>query len=133
MYALYIYISVLTSAIVLSNCLFIFIDTIHKDFWKTNPLTGTYYQINSNSLLTWHQAKQSCRQQNAELLSVTNLHEEMFLLGKGKKKSVNTLMHVFKMSFNMDTYIHPVKIGTSDKFYLITYQRPLITSFLLYM
>uniref|UniRef100_A0A8B9QQM5 Macrophage mannose receptor 1 n=1 Tax=Anas platyrhynchos TaxID=8839 RepID=A0A8B9QQM5_ANAPL len=56
-------------------------DTIHKDFWKTNPLTGTYYQINSNSLLTWHQAKQSCQQQNAELLSVTDLHEEMFLLG----------------------------------------------------
>lgn len=42
-------------------------------------------------------------------------------------------MHVFKMSFNMDTYIHPMKIGPSDKFYLITYQRPLITSFLLYM
>uniref|UniRef100_A0A8V0XRY1 Macrophage mannose receptor 1 n=1 Tax=Gallus gallus TaxID=9031 RepID=A0A8V0XRY1_CHICK len=56
-------------------------DTLHKDFWKTNPLTETHYQINSNSLLTWHQAKRSCQQQNAELLSVTNPHEEMFLLG----------------------------------------------------
>uniref|UniRef100_A0A8C2T126 Macrophage mannose receptor 1-like n=1 Tax=Coturnix japonica TaxID=93934 RepID=A0A8C2T126_COTJA len=52
-----------------------------KDFWKTNPLTETYYQINSNSLLTWQQARRSCQQQNAELLSIANPHEEMFLLG----------------------------------------------------
>uniref|UniRef100_A0A8B9NY81 MRC1 protein n=1 Tax=Apteryx owenii TaxID=8824 RepID=A0A8B9NY81_APTOW len=57
-------------------------DTIHNDVWKTNPLTETYYQINSESLLTWHQARKSCQQQNAELLSVTDLHEEMYLLGK---------------------------------------------------
>ncbi|NXL83123.1 MRC1 protein, partial [Alectura lathami] len=56
-------------------------DTLHKDLWKTNPLTETHYQINSNSHLTWHQARKSCQQQNAELLSVTDLHEEMFLLG----------------------------------------------------
>ncbi|XP_021244970.1 macrophage mannose receptor 1-like [Numida meleagris] len=54
---------------------------LHKDLWKTNPLTETHYQINSNSHLTWHQARRSCQQQNAELLSVTNLREEMFLLG----------------------------------------------------
>uniref|UniRef100_A0A803XKF9 Macrophage mannose receptor 1 n=2 Tax=Meleagris gallopavo TaxID=9103 RepID=A0A803XKF9_MELGA len=52
-----------------------------KEFWKTNPLTETHYQINANSLLTWHQARRSCQQQNAELLSVTSPHEEMFLLG----------------------------------------------------
>lgn len=65
-------------------CFSYFIDTLHKDFWKTNPLTETHYQINANSLLTWHQARRSCQQQNAELLSVTNPHEEMFLLGKAK-------------------------------------------------
>uniref|UniRef100_A0A803Y4X6 Macrophage mannose receptor 1 n=1 Tax=Meleagris gallopavo TaxID=9103 RepID=A0A803Y4X6_MELGA len=56
-------------------------DTLYKEFWKTNPLTETHYQINANSLLTWHQARRSCQQQNAELLSVTSPHEEMFLLG----------------------------------------------------
>ncbi|NXN28865.1 MRC1 protein, partial [Nycticryphes semicollaris] len=38
-------------------------------FWSTDPLTGTYYQINYQSALTWHQARKSCQQQHAELLS----------------------------------------------------------------
>ncbi|KGL73953.1 Macrophage mannose receptor 1, partial [Tinamus guttatus] len=64
-------------------------DTTHNDVWKKNPLTETYYQINSQSLLTWHQARKSCQQQNAELLSVTDLHEEMFLLGLTSDLGVN--------------------------------------------
>ncbi|XP_009084157.3 macrophage mannose receptor 1-like isoform X1 [Serinus canaria] len=48
-------------------------------FWSTDPLTGTYYQINHQSALTWHQARKSCQQQNAELLSVTEIHEQMYL------------------------------------------------------
>lgn len=64
-----------------------FIDTTHNNFWKTNPVTDTRYQINSESLLTWHQARKSCQQQNAELLSITDLREEMYLLGKIKKPS----------------------------------------------
>ncbi|XP_069715635.1 macrophage mannose receptor 1-like isoform X4 [Phaenicophaeus curvirostris] len=48
-------------------------------FWSADPLTGTYYQINYQSALTWHQAKKSCQQQNAELLSVTEIHEQMYL------------------------------------------------------
>ncbi|XP_069715636.1 macrophage mannose receptor 1-like isoform X5 [Phaenicophaeus curvirostris] len=54
----------------------------HEDndrFWSADPLTGTYYQINYQSALTWHQAKKSCQQQNAELLSVTEIHEQMYL------------------------------------------------------
>lgn len=61
-----------------------FIDTTHNNFWKTNPVTETRYQINSESLLTWHQAIKSCQQQDAELLSITDLREEMYLLGKVK-------------------------------------------------
>ncbi|NXO51028.1 MRC1 protein, partial [Aramus guarauna] len=64
-------------------------DTIHSDLWKTNPVTGTHYQINSESLLTWHQARKSCQQQNAELLSVTDLREEMYLLGLTSDLGVN--------------------------------------------
>ncbi|NXG70851.1 MRC1 protein, partial [Baryphthengus martii] len=47
--------------------------------WITDPLTGTYYQLNYQSALTWHQARKSCQQQNAELLSVTEIHEQMYL------------------------------------------------------
>uniref|UniRef100_A0A803VK99 Mannose receptor C-type 1 n=1 Tax=Ficedula albicollis TaxID=59894 RepID=A0A803VK99_FICAL len=46
---------------------------------NTDPLTGTYYQINHQSALTWHQARKSCQQQNAELLSVTEIHEQIYL------------------------------------------------------
>uniref|UniRef100_A0A8D0GPF6 C-type lectin domain-containing protein n=1 Tax=Sphenodon punctatus TaxID=8508 RepID=A0A8D0GPF6_SPHPU len=48
-------------------------------FWTTNPLTGIHYQINSQSALTWHQARKSCQQQSAELLSITELHEQLYL------------------------------------------------------
>uniref|UniRef100_A0A8C0J0M3 C-type lectin domain-containing protein n=1 Tax=Chelonoidis abingdonii TaxID=106734 RepID=A0A8C0J0M3_CHEAB len=57
----------------------VFLYNIDKDFWITNPFTGTHYQINSNSALTWHQARKSCQQQNAELLSITELHEQTYL------------------------------------------------------
>lgn len=65
-----------------------FTDTIHNNLWKTNPVTGTHYQINSESLLTWYQARKSCQQQNAELLSITDVREEMYLLGKVKKQNI---------------------------------------------
>ncbi|XP_071416339.1 macrophage mannose receptor 1-like isoform X2 [Pithys albifrons albifrons] len=57
-----------------------FCPTANNDrFWSTDPLTGTYYQINYQSALTWHQARKSCQQQNAELFSVTEIHEQMYL------------------------------------------------------
>uniref|UniRef100_A0A8C2SYK8 Macrophage mannose receptor 1-like n=1 Tax=Coturnix japonica TaxID=93934 RepID=A0A8C2SYK8_COTJA len=40
---------------------------------------NAHYQINSESALTWHQARKSCQQQNAELLSITDIHEQMYL------------------------------------------------------
>uniref|UniRef100_A0A670JIF2 Macrophage mannose receptor 1-like n=1 Tax=Podarcis muralis TaxID=64176 RepID=A0A670JIF2_PODMU len=48
-------------------------------FWTKNHWTGNLYQINSRSALTWYQARKSCRQQNAELLSITSLHEQAYL------------------------------------------------------
>ncbi|XP_031470280.1 macrophage mannose receptor 1-like [Phasianus colchicus] len=47
--------------------------------WTTDVLRNAYYQINSESALTWHQARKSCQQQNAELLSITDIHEQMYL------------------------------------------------------
>lgn len=50
-------------------------------FWIRNQLTGDLYQINSHSALSWHQARKSCQQQGAELVSITELHEQMYLTG----------------------------------------------------
>ncbi|NXE05182.1 MRC1 protein, partial [Lophotis ruficrista] len=50
--------------------------------WTTDPLTNVHYQINSESALRWHQARKSCQQQNAELLSITDIHEQTYLKGK---------------------------------------------------
>ncbi|NXD11882.1 MRC1 protein, partial [Nothocercus nigrocapillus] len=47
--------------------------------WTTDPLTNVRYQINLESALTWHQARKSCQQQNAELLSITDIHEQIYL------------------------------------------------------
>ncbi|XP_075128115.1 macrophage mannose receptor 1-like [Leptodactylus fuscus] len=52
-----------------------------KDLWTIDPVTGDNYQINSDSALTWYQARRSCQQQDAELLSITELHEQSFIAG----------------------------------------------------
>uniref|UniRef100_A0A8C0UYV8 Macrophage mannose receptor 1-like n=1 Tax=Cyanistes caeruleus TaxID=156563 RepID=A0A8C0UYV8_CYACU len=46
-------------------------------FWTEDVSTNIHYQINSESALTWHQARKSCQQQNAELLSITGTHEQL--------------------------------------------------------
>jgi C-type mannose receptor len=53
--------------------------------WNKDPLTNILYQINSKSALTWQQARKSCQQQNAELLSVTEIHEQTYLTGNDTK------------------------------------------------
>ncbi|XP_062976933.1 macrophage mannose receptor 1-like [Elgaria multicarinata webbii] len=50
-------------------------------FWTRNRWTGDLYQINTQSALTWYQARTSCQQQNAELVSITELHEQIYLSG----------------------------------------------------
>ncbi|XP_030827447.1 LOW QUALITY PROTEIN: macrophage mannose receptor 1-like [Camarhynchus parvulus] len=48
-------------------------------FWTEDVSTGIHYQINSESALTWHQARKSCQQQNAELLSITEIQEQAYV------------------------------------------------------
>ncbi|NXS91912.1 MRC1 protein, partial [Jacana jacana] len=50
-----------------------------EKFWTKDDSTGIHYQINSESALTWHQARKSCQQQNAELLSITEIHEQAYI------------------------------------------------------
>uniref|UniRef100_A0A8C9WS26 Mannose receptor, C type 1b n=1 Tax=Sander lucioperca TaxID=283035 RepID=A0A8C9WS26_SANLU len=50
--------------------------------WANNIVTGAYYQLNTQSVLTWAQADTSCKQQGASLLSLIDLHEQAFVTGK---------------------------------------------------
>lgn len=49
--------------------------------WDTDPVTGVEYQRNAQSVLTWHQARKSCQQQGADLLSIVELHEQSYISG----------------------------------------------------
>ncbi|CAL8293581.1 unnamed protein product [Lota lota] len=49
--------------------------------WDTDPVTGVQYQRNVQSVLTWHQARKSCEQQGADLLSLVELHEQSYIAG----------------------------------------------------
>ncbi|XP_054607456.2 macrophage mannose receptor 1 [Nothobranchius furzeri] len=49
--------------------------------WNTDPVTGVQYQMNSQAALTWSQARRSCQQQGADLLSIVELHEQSFISG----------------------------------------------------
>lgn len=54
-----------------------------KHSWNRHPTTGAYYQLNTQSALTWAQAEVSCRQQGASLLSITDPHQQAYVTGKG--------------------------------------------------
>uniref|UniRef100_A0A8D0CM87 Mannose receptor, C type 1b n=1 Tax=Sander lucioperca TaxID=283035 RepID=A0A8D0CM87_SANLU len=56
--------------------------TASSDSWANNIVTGAYYQLNTQSVLTWAQADTSCKQQGASLLSLIDLHEQAFVTGK---------------------------------------------------
>ncbi|XP_029309189.1 macrophage mannose receptor 1-like [Cottoperca gobio] len=60
-----------------------------KEGWTIHPTTGAYYQLNTQSVLTWPQAEASCKQQGASLLSINDPHEQAYitvLLGTGGNK-----------------------------------------------
>uniref|UniRef100_UPI003AAF93A9 macrophage mannose receptor 1-like n=1 Tax=Centroberyx gerrardi TaxID=166262 RepID=UPI003AAF93A9 len=56
-----------------------FCPTSSKEHWKKNIATGAYYQINTQSALSWPQAQTSCKQQGASLLSITDPHEQAYI------------------------------------------------------
>lgn len=52
--------------------------------WDTDPVTGFQYQRNAQSVLSWHQARKSCQQQGADLLSIVELHEQSYISGRSR-------------------------------------------------
>uniref|UniRef100_A0A3Q2XJ30 Mannose receptor C-type 2 n=1 Tax=Hippocampus comes TaxID=109280 RepID=A0A3Q2XJ30_HIPCM len=52
-----------------------------ETFWDTDPLTDSCYQFNFQASLSWREARVSCQQQGADLLSVTKLHEQTYING----------------------------------------------------
>ncbi len=53
-----------------------------ETFWDTDPLTASCYQFNFQATLSWNEARISCQQQGADLLSITKLHEQTYINGK---------------------------------------------------
>lgn len=49
--------------------------------WDKDPVTGNQYQRNEMSVLNWYQARKSCQQQGADLLSIVELHEQSYISG----------------------------------------------------
>ncbi|KAG8446993.1 hypothetical protein GDO86_014439 [Hymenochirus boettgeri] len=52
-----------------------------ESFWDKDPLTRNCYQFNFQSALSWSEAWTSCRQQDAHLLSITEIHEQTYITG----------------------------------------------------
>ncbi|KAM4605239.1 macrophage mannose receptor 1b [Polymixia lowei] len=49
------------------------------EHWKKNAITGVSYQINEKSALSWPEAQASCKQQGAELLSITDPNDQAYI------------------------------------------------------
>ncbi|KAG7492263.1 hypothetical protein MATL_G00012690 [Megalops atlanticus] len=52
-----------------------------ETFWDIDPLTDSCYQFNFQSTMSWNEARVSCQQQGADLLSITELHEQTYING----------------------------------------------------
>ncbi|XP_070582574.1 macrophage mannose receptor 1-like [Erythrolamprus reginae] len=69
-------------------------------FWTKNHWTGDFYQINSDSALTWDEARKSCQQQNSELLTINGLHEQAYLTGLAQCSEANYWMGLNHLDFD---------------------------------
>uniref|UniRef100_A0A8C0IKA8 C-type mannose receptor 2 n=1 Tax=Chelonoidis abingdonii TaxID=106734 RepID=A0A8C0IKA8_CHEAB len=52
-----------------------------ETFWDKDHLTNSCYQFNFQSTLSWREAWSSCKQQGANLLSITEIHEQTYING----------------------------------------------------
>ncbi|KFV63728.1 Macrophage mannose receptor 1, partial [Dryobates pubescens] len=69
-------------------------------FWTKDVSTGILYQISSDSALPWQQARKSCQQQGAELLSITEIHEQEYVEELIKNFSSTLWIGLNSLNFN---------------------------------
>lgn len=55
-----------------------------ETFWDKDHLTNSCYQFNFQSTLSWREAWNSCEQQGANLLSITEIHEQTYINGEAR-------------------------------------------------
>ncbi|XP_028288347.1 macrophage mannose receptor 1 [Parambassis ranga] len=67
--------------------------------WDTDPVTGVQYQRNAQAVLTWHQARKSCQQQGADLLSIVELHEQSYISGLTNNLGTSLWIGLNSLSF----------------------------------
>ncbi|XP_043530575.1 C-type mannose receptor 2-like [Chiloscyllium plagiosum] len=53
----------------------------HGKIEDKDPMSNSCYQFNFQSTLSWSEARISCQQQNSDLLSITELHEQTYING----------------------------------------------------
>lgn len=53
-----------------------------ETFWDTDSLMDNCYQFNFQATLSWEEARISCQQQGAELLSITKVEEQSYINGE---------------------------------------------------
>lgn len=74
--------------------------SISDTWWTTDSVTGVHYQINNQAALTWFQARKSCLQQESELLSITEIHEQTFLTGLTNTMTTSLWTGLNSLNFN---------------------------------
>ncbi|XP_030649161.1 C-type mannose receptor 2 [Chanos chanos] len=52
-----------------------------ETFWDIDSLLGNCYQFNFQATLSWSEARRSCQQQGADLLSITEVQEQSYING----------------------------------------------------
>lgn len=93
--------------------IFLYVYFPAREHWNKHVTTGDYYQLNTQTALTWPQAEASCKQQVASLLTITDPHQQAYLSGKEHLTLINffisldgCLIYILQHTTSIDTYVH---------------------------